>query len=259
LVAGVAGAYSDPGACAASFFHQLGVPPLLIVIAFLLPSLVFGLAVLLWRAFALRGLLWRSALALPVVWVSCEYVGAATSIHGTSGNLAYSQMDFLPVLQLASVFGIWGISFCILFFAGAIGTLLSGAGTSAQRRRFMTTAGVILVVALGSGWWRLHFAPSPAESIKVGLLASDLPQNADISDADKDNGRLLRDYLAEVTRLTTSGARIIVLPEKLSVVTDPRTDAIDALFQKEANQREATIVVGVVRVSGTDKWNEARI
>jgi len=99
---------------------------------------------------------------------------AVTSSHGTFGNLVYTQMNFLPVLQLASVFGVWGVTFCVLFFAAAVAALLSGAGTAGQRQMFAATAGLLMLVPLTLGWWRVHFMPKPEHSVTVGLLASDL-------------------------------------------------------------------------------------
>src|SRR5207244_2384527 len=100
---------------------------------------------------------WWAALLVPAVWVTYEYLVGVTSAHGTFGNLVYTQMNFLPVLQLASVFGVWGVTFCVLFFAAAVAALLSGAGTAGQRQMFAAAAGLLMLVMLTFGWWRVHF------------------------------------------------------------------------------------------------------
>ena len=158
--------------------NLLVMPPIILVGVFVIPSLVFGLAVLLWRAFVIWNDPWRAALVVPAVWVTYEYLVGVTSAHGTFGNLVYTQMNFLPVLQLASVFGVWGVTFCVLFFAAAVAALLSGAGTAGQRQMFAAAAGLLMLVMLTFGWWRVHFMPEPEHSVTVGLLASDLPQTA---------------------------------------------------------------------------------
>ena len=240
--------------------NLLVMPPIILVGVFVIPSLVFGLAVLLWRAFVIWNDPWRAALVVPAVWVTYEYLVGVTSAHGTFGNLVYTQMNFLPVLQLASVFGVWGVTFCVLFFAAAVAALLSGAGTAGQRQMFAAAAGLLMLVMLTFGWWRVHFMPEPEHSVTVGLLASDLPQNAEVADPDEDKGRLLRDYLEQVGLLAAQGARVIVLPEKLSAVVDPQiTSETDALFQGAATKYKCSIVVGVLRRSGNDRLNEARM
>src|SRR5271169_4148520 len=103
----------------------LGLPIGIVLIITVLPALPFAVDVLLYR-WALRKSLWLAALIFPSFWVFCEFVAESTSIHGTFGNISYSQMNFLPILQLASVTGIWGISFCVFLFAATVSALLSG-------------------------------------------------------------------------------------------------------------------------------------
>jgi apolipoprotein N-acyltransferase len=70
-------------------------------------ALAFTLAVLLFRALLKRGAWWTALLAFPAVWVSFEYLFNLISPHGTAASLSYSQLNFLPVLQFASVTGLW--------------------------------------------------------------------------------------------------------------------------------------------------------
>ena len=65
------------------------------------PSCIFGVAVLLFRNRMLKGHVLQAALIVPALWVAYEYISAAISVHGTIGNLGYSQMNFLPILQIA--------------------------------------------------------------------------------------------------------------------------------------------------------------
>jgi apolipoprotein N-acyltransferase len=85
------------------------------------PAVVFALAVLLYRALLRRGAWWSALLAFPAAWVSFEYILNLTSPHGTAMSLSYSGLNFLPILQLASVTGPWGISFLVLAFSSALG------------------------------------------------------------------------------------------------------------------------------------------
>ena len=90
-----------------TFLRSVLEVPLFPVIAFmLLPSCAFGLGILLFRRWVRGGNLAAAALGFSAFWVSFEYLVAKTSIHGTYGNLAYSQMDFLPLLQIATLTGV---------------------------------------------------------------------------------------------------------------------------------------------------------
>ena len=121
--------------------HQMELPPQITILYFVVPAVVFGLGVLFVRGFVRRGSLFLASLALPVYWVAYEYLVAVASPHSTWGNLAYTQMNCLPVIQIAAVTGIWGISFIVFLFAGAVGALLSGGGERWRRRALAIAVG----------------------------------------------------------------------------------------------------------------------
>jgi apolipoprotein N-acyltransferase len=81
------------------------LPTWLVASILLFISCVFAFAVLLFRGRIRRGQVWQAALIVPLFWVAVEYIIAITSVHGTFGDICYSQMNFLPILQIASVTG----------------------------------------------------------------------------------------------------------------------------------------------------------
>ncbi len=96
----------------------IGLPPATTTRAVGTPAVRLG--VLLFRRLLLRGHTFAAALALPVVWVAVEYFNNLISPHGTFGSIGYTQMDALPVIQIAAVAGIWGIGFLVLLLPAAI-------------------------------------------------------------------------------------------------------------------------------------------
>ena len=91
------------------YMHLLGLPFVAWAVTFGAIALVFAAGVLLTRALVQRGRVWSAWLALPAVWVTFEYARNLLWPHGSGGCLAYSQLKFLPFLQLASVAGPWGM------------------------------------------------------------------------------------------------------------------------------------------------------
>jgi apolipoprotein N-acyltransferase len=241
------------------YFSVLHVPLVVRAAIVAIPALMFAAAALLFRALLRGGAGWSALLALPAAWVSFEYLFSLVSPHGTGGNLAYSQLNFLPVLQLASVTGPWGISFLLLLFpaALAIGLHLRRSAPNEALRIAGTALGII-VLALGFGAVRL-MRPAPGQKVKVGLIASDQAANVDVADEGAEATRLFRDYAAAAEGLAARGAHVIVLPEKLAVAVDPDIRDTDALFQSLADKTNSTIVVGLVHVSPPTKYNEARV
>jgi apolipoprotein N-acyltransferase len=241
------------------FSVALHMPPLIWTAIFVFPALVFAGAVLLFRALLRRGASWSAVLAFPATWVSFEYLFNLISPHGTGGNLSYSQLNFLPILQLASVTGPWGISFELLLFPAAIATSLHLRGTAPKQALRIVGAGLAaIVLALVFGMVRLT-QPAPGVKVRVGLIASDQPANVDVAAEGRETARLFRDYAVEVERLAAQGAQVIVLPEKLGVAVDPDTKETDTFFQSLADKTKSKIVVGLIHVSPPVKYNEARV
>jgi apolipoprotein N-acyltransferase len=246
------------------YFRVLHAAPSVWLLIFSVSALMFAAAVSLFRALLLRGASWSALLAFPATWVSYEYVRNLTTPHGTAGSFAYSQLRFLPFLQLASVTGPWGMSFLLLLFpaALAVGLYLRHTAPKQALRIVGASLGVIALVLI-FGAVRLAL-PSPRQQVKVGLIASDEPVNDHVADEGAETDRLLHDYAGEAEKLAAAGAQVIVLPEKLGVVVDPNTKTADAIFQSLADQTRSTIVVGLLHVSplppqGALKYNEARV
>ncbi|HLX10877.1 MAG TPA: nitrilase-related carbon-nitrogen hydrolase [Thermoanaerobaculia bacterium] len=241
------------------FHHALGLPPFLLARIFATLALVFALAVLLHRALLRRGAPWSALLAFPALWVSFEYLLNLASPHATSGNLAYTQLAFLPFLQLASLAGPWGMSFLLLAFSSAIAVgLYLRATAPRQALRIVGISLGVIGLALVFGAVRLAL-PAPAPPVSVGLIASDSPTSPEVADAGAPTAKLLAAYAERASSLASRGARVIVLPEKLGVVVDPATRDADAVFQSLADRTRATVVVGLIHVAPPLQYNQARV
>jgi apolipoprotein N-acyltransferase len=230
------------------------------VALFATEALAFTFAVLLFRGLLLRGASWAALLAFPAAWVSIEYVHNLTSVHGTGGSLAYSQLNFLPFLQLASITGPWGMTFLLLLFSSAIAVGLHLRQTAPrQALRIVGSSFAVILLVLVFGVLRLASPPPAGSQVKVGLIASDLRANEGVVDAGAGTEQLFRDYSSRAESLAAQGAQVVVLPEKLGVTVDPDTTTTDAILQSLADKTGATIIAGVVRVAAPLKYNEARI
>jgi apolipoprotein N-acyltransferase len=243
-------------------FHGLLRAPLPILAQiYLSEGIAYALAVSLYRALLQREAPWMALLAFPAVIVSFEFFLNVTSPHGTSGSLAYSQLNFLPFLQLASITGPWGMSFLLLSFSTALAVGLHVYPTAPkQATTLMGAVAAVLIVVLACGAWRLH-QPELGPRVTVGLVTSDAEADVDVAEPGQPTDALFQRYAAPVTTLAAQGAQVVVLPEKLGVVLDAQTaDTTDASFGKLVDQTGATIVVGVVRVAKDGKkYNEARV
>ncbi len=62
--------------------------------------------------------------AFPALWTGVEYLMASTSRNGTFGSLAYSQVPAPQLIQSASLFGMWSVTFLLCMVASAIALVL---------------------------------------------------------------------------------------------------------------------------------------
>jgi len=236
--------------------HVIELPPRIIILFFTIVAVIFGLAVLFVRSFLRRGSVLLAALAFPVYWVSCEYLTAITSPHSTWGNLAYTQMDFLPLIQIASVTGLWGISFILFLFAGTVAALFSGVGKLRQRRVLAIATGFVISAVLVFGEWRLQ-SNSSVKSVLVTLIAKDMPMSLYLG-SEGQTLDLLREYADEIRRVTPPGTQAVVLPEKIGRVNESALAEVDALFCSAATATRTAVLLGLVRRTSSGSFNSSR-
>ena len=243
-------------------FHGLLQTPWPILLQiYLSEGIAYALAVCLYRALLQRGAHGTAFLAFPAVIVSFEYFLNVSSPHGTAGSLAYSQLAFLPFLQLASLTGPWGMTFLLL----AVPTALAVAWhlhRTLPRRALQLVGGTVAVLALVLVFGAVRLGTQqPGAKVQVGLVTSDAADDVDVAAPGQPTEALFARYGTAVSALAAQGAQVIVLPEKLAVVIDGQTtDATDAYFGKLAERTGAGIVAGVIRVAKDGrKYNEARV
>jgi apolipoprotein N-acyltransferase len=202
------------GACAGlNMWHYLcgviGLPAMVGVLVAAGPAVTFAMGVRLHRLYALRGQLVRAALVLPAMWVGVDYLSSLASPHGVFGSLAHSQVDLLPVLQLASVTGLWGVSFVVLLAPSALAVVLLPGARPRLRASIGGAALLAVVAVLGFGVARLQ-APATG-SMRIGLASLSGPFHAPL--AAPEGQALLQRYLAVIDQLAAQGAQAVVLPE----------------------------------------------
>jgi apolipoprotein N-acyltransferase len=241
------------------YFTVLLMPLQVRAAIFATMALGFTASVLLFRALLRRGHAWSALAAFPAAWVSGEFIHNLTTPDGTAGSLAYSQLKFLPFLQLASITGPWGMSFLLLLFSAALAIGLHLRTSAPQKAMRIVGASLgLLVLTLIFGAIRLA-QPTPDQSVMVGLIASDTPANSGVAAEGSQTQQLFHDYAAEAQKLIARGAQVIVIPENLGIIADPNVGDADHIFQPLADKTNATIIAGMTHISAPISHNQARI
>jgi apolipoprotein N-acyltransferase len=248
-------AYVLGGLNLASYLIPL-VPPAVVGAALVIPALAFSLAVLAQRYATLRCTHWGSIFVFPGVWTSYEFLISIVSPDGTALNLAYSQAHVLPIVQLAAVTGIWGISFLVTLVPSGLAAAWHWRGS----RLVLPAVGVpvcLTLAAWGYGWARL-VAEAPQPTLRVGAATTD--ENLDVSYAsDRDETLpVVSAYARRVGELARRGAQVVVLPEKFVGVTPEYEEEAFEILADSARQYRVTVVAGFNRV-GRDVWRNTAL
>jgi apolipoprotein N-acyltransferase len=191
-----------------------GLPAPLGVVSVLLLSLYLGLYNAVGTA-ALGVILRRYGAAglwlAPMAWVSGEYLRGTLLSGFPWVVIGDSQVEVLPVAQVASVLGLYGVSLLVAFVNGGLAYALL-APPRVRVRTIAGTAAVLLCVAVW-GAWRVADGSLTREGspIRVGLLQGNIEQK------DKwDPGqarRIFTTYIAMTRDAVRRGAQYVMWPE----------------------------------------------
>jgi apolipoprotein N-acyltransferase len=220
----------------------IGLPLSILVPILVIPSCAFGIAVLLWRFCLRRGALWQAVLAFPCAWVAYEFLNASTSPHGTFGSVGYSQMDCLPLLQVAALTGLLGIVFMILLASATATVLLLPSGGQKSKTGLGLCIAIALAAVLGCGEWRLHSDLHSTGMLKVALIGSDAEEDHWAKD-DQDGLAILQRYATHIE--SARGAQVIVLPEDLGPISPPAAKLAVQILSAAAQRSGAEVVAGL--------------
>jgi len=197
-------------------------------------------------------------LVLPLAWVFFEYLRSLGFLGYPWGLWGASQYRFLPLIQIASLTGVWGVSLVVLLAASGI------AGSLARRLRGEATAWLPLacglaVVALAAGWGqarlaRLARAPQ-GERVRVALVQ----QN---SDPRKNDYRDTYAALVELTdRAMAAKPELVAWSETAFVPNirhwsrmDPREHELAALVREFLDYQKS---LGTWLLTGNDDYEIA--
>lgn len=114
----------------------------------------------------------------PAIWVLIDYVRSLGDLGFPWSFLGYSLTSILPLAQLASVTGVWGLTFVILLGNMLFWELFVNyyeGQTAAQKWIHIGVFTLFLIIASFWGYNRMQHKPD-AEPLKVSLLQGNLDQ-----------------------------------------------------------------------------------
>ena len=186
----------------------------------------------------------RSALmAAPVVWVATEL--ARSSITSFPWELlGYSQVTVLPIAQLASLFGVYGLSMLVAAVSAALA--FAAAGPRQGPVRYMPAVGAVMIVLAIAVWGSRRVAASEwtraGEPIRIGMIQGnvDQAQKWDVKRA----SAIFQDYVNLTRQAIREGAQLVLWPESSTPFLFEEDLPAAAVVRTLAQQARVPIVFG---------------
>ncbi len=251
-VAAVLGAVTGAASVGGLFGYLLslsGPGPVAAVLA--LEAGLWALIALAWWAGVRRLPDLAATFVFPTFATGLETLVASYSPHGAANSLAYSQMDFLPAIQLASIGGAPAVTFVLALFAATAAMVI-------VRRNALIAVVPVLTLASALVWGWSRIPPSAplreSELLHVALLAND-----QFGAAPSDWRPVFETYAAQIEVAADSDHRVIVLPEKIVVLNEHDREAALERFAEIARRRDVVLVVGVDVQDGDERYNRAYV
>jgi apolipoprotein N-acyltransferase len=201
-----------------------------------------------------------STLIFPLAFVAVEFLQSRFAPPATWGSIAYSQFGYQPLMQVAAVVGIWGITFLIAWFAATAELAWSrDFDWSVIKTPVLAFSGVLALVVIG-GTLRLAWAPTDRASMRAATLnrPSDLFVPGEMTQISE--GRVSPDerprFGAKLARLhdwfldgsrreARAGARLIVWPEQNLLVFKEDEQAFLQRARRVAAEEHVYLAMGM--------------
>ena len=199
-------------------------------------------AVVMQRAVAAFGA--RALAAAPLVWVATE-LGRTYLLTGFPWVLVgYSQAAVLPIAQLASLVGVYGVSALVVAVsAAAANVVVAEAGE--RLRPAMVVAGLLLIVgAWGSRRAEAAEWTRAGEPIRVGLVQGNVDQGQKWDPARATF--IFTNYLDMTRQAVDRGAQFVLWPESSTpfYFEEARDRAEADRLRALARQARVTMLIG---------------
>ena len=224
-------------------FGGLAVPIAVLVGALLVAYLAIYpafFAVLLGTAVRRAGV---SALWLaPCFWVAMEWLRSWIAGGFPWALLGASQATVLPVVQLAAVTGVYGLSLLVVLVSAAVASLT----VSRQRSHRIGAAAVAALVVVISSVGTMRVARSALTHtgtvVRVGLVQGNVAQDQKWNPAFRD--QILGSYLSLSQQVIDAGAGLVLWPEAATPFFFDAESALAAPIRRLAVSTRTPFVIG---------------
>ncbi|MFA4854289.1 MAG: apolipoprotein N-acyltransferase [Candidatus Omnitrophota bacterium] len=191
---------------------------------------------------------------IPSTWVLLEYVRSYLFTGLPWALIGFSQYKNLPVLQIADITGVWGVSFLVVLINAA----LYLSWRKKQKAKILLYGAIILGLCLIYGFYKLSSSPAcrtAKEAVKVAVIQGNIPQ--DLKWDIQARNFILNNYKELTSESAKDKPELIIWPEASAPGILGDNDAVFQQVFSLARMLNIDLLVGAVSRSGQDYFNSA--
>ena len=180
--------------------------------------LLAGYTALYFAVFAVlvHQLPWQSGILYPLgaasIWVTLEWIRSWLLTGFPWGNIGYSQWNYLQGIQIASITGVYGVSFIIVFFNAGIATLIRRRHEWQRELVAVIVPCLLAMICLIYGYTAIARSENtPQNSMKVALIPGNISQIEKWQS--KNIEKIIKKYLNLTRKAAVENPDVIVWPE----------------------------------------------
>jgi len=200
-----------------------------------------------------------STLIFPSAIVIVEYL---LSLYlGVWGNSSIAQYHNFNLIQITSLFGIFGISFLVAWFASIINWIVKNGFEVYKIQKGLAVYGAVFVAVLLYGSFRTTFFPPRCETIKVGAIVGEADIQSVFKEWEDEIIELSKNYDLEIPedvfstpsaiesqiektkKALYNGAKIVVWNEISLILRQSQVDLLLQQIKKQCVKNQAYVLI----------------
>lgn len=196
-------------------------------------------------------------LSIPFVWILLEFIRSHLFTGFSWALLGYSQYLNLPVIQMADITGVWGVSFVVMMVNVAIWETIDRGKVKPSNAVIFSILCVVFTVSYG--FYKLHrtWNVEPRTPIRVSVIQGNIPQDQKWDRNSQDF--ILERYLA-LTREAAAKDKpdLIIWPEtSVPGLIDEDPAMLTAILKLATQTKTALLVGAITSEKNADYYNSA--
>jgi len=233
------------------------IPISMLIYGNIINAILFTILLVLFRYMVSQKEHWAWSFILASGWTALEFITSQHSPAGTIDSIAYTQVFNLPMIQIASITGIWGITFLLLLVPAGMVLSWHYRKNSKLCLKTVVLPISILILTLIFGLHRLN-VPAQGPSVKIGMVSismsmEELRSRGQQQEAEK----IISRYIHCINLLSRSGAEVILLPEKIIDLNLNEQPELLQLLADSARNNQITLITGLSIQDDSKLYNSA--